>query len=86
MHVDDITTALAACDMGSIQQAFHALADYPKQEEVTGLRAGTAMTCLEVTAAKALEAIPASCRVMHAMCSDSLRRATRGGRAPLSEA
>jgi hypothetical protein len=46
MHVDEITAALGAHDLATIKEAFLALADYPKQEEVTGLRAGNAMTFL----------------------------------------
>jgi hypothetical protein len=55
MHVDDITAALASRDVATIKQAFLAVANYPKQEQVTGLRAGNAMTFLEA-AAEALRA------------------------------
>jgi hypothetical protein len=50
MHIDEIIAALAANDLGTIKQAFLALANYPKQEQVTGLRAGNAMTFLEAAA------------------------------------
>jgi hypothetical protein len=55
IHVDDITAALASRGMATIKEAYLALADYPKQEQVTGLRAGNAMTFLE-PAAEALQA------------------------------
>jgi hypothetical protein len=55
MHVDDITAALASRDIATIKEAFLALANYPKQEQVTGLRAGNAITFLEA-AADALQA------------------------------
>jgi hypothetical protein len=55
MHIDDITGALASRDVATIKEAFLALADYPKQEEIVGLRAGNAMIFLEA-AAEALRA------------------------------
>ena len=50
MHVDDITAALASRDVATIKEAFLALAKYPKQDRVTGLAAGNAITLLEATA------------------------------------
>jgi hypothetical protein len=50
MHIDEITTALASDDLVSIKKAFLAVANYPKQENVTGLRAGNAMNLLEAAA------------------------------------
>ena len=32
MHVDDVTAALASRDMTAVNEAFMALANYPKQE------------------------------------------------------
>jgi hypothetical protein len=52
MHIDEIIAALAANDLGTIKEAFLALANYPKQEQVTGLRAGNAMTFLEAAAGR----------------------------------
>ena len=50
MHVDDITAALASRDMASVKEAFRALANYPKEAQVTGLAAGNAMIFLEAAA------------------------------------
>ncbi len=50
MHVDDISAALAGRDIAATKEAFLALANYPKQEQVTDLRAGNAMTFLEAAA------------------------------------
>jgi hypothetical protein len=55
MHVNNITAALASRDVATIKEAFLALANYPKQDRVTGLAAGNAMTFLEA-AAEALQA------------------------------
>jgi hypothetical protein len=55
MHDDDITASLASREMGTIKEACLALANYPKQEQLTGLRARNAMKFLEA-AAEALRA------------------------------
>ena len=55
MHVHDIAAALASRDMATTKEAFLALANYPKQEAIAGLRGGNAMTFLEA-AAEALQA------------------------------
>ena len=56
MHIDNITAALAARDMGAIKEAFLVLANYPNGGAVSGLAADNAVTFFEA-AAQALRRI-----------------------------
>ena len=50
MHIDNITAALAARDMGAIKEAFLVLANYPNGGAVSGLAADNAVTFFEAAA------------------------------------